>query len=155
MVAQSMTATSDGVIFVSNDAVVFSDNAIISAKIVLLNSKISQSKKTMQSAEKNSGKNSLSKSLSKKKKTNLFAKNKPYRVFSDPSSHQDLENQTVFRKNISINTQNPTFNSELTFLYSALNIPIFVHLEKIYTEEFSLSSEFSGTFFSRPPPLFS
>lgn len=41
---------------------------------------------------------------------------------------------------------------ELVFHFKELNIPIFIHLEKIYKVEYAISSEISRSFFSRPPP---
>lgn len=153
MVTQSVASTSEGVIFVSKDAVIFSEGTTISGKMLMMvNSNSIEKKNEPQKVRTESGKKSLSKSLIKKKKTIIVAKNKPNRVFSDTPSNQDLQNEIGFAKNFFAPNQNPTFNSELTFHCRALNIPIFVHLEKKYTEEFSLSSEFSKALFSRPPP---
>lgn len=150
--AQSVQYTTDGIIFTTKDAIIFSDNIEISGKRVVVNSKEIQRKKKNQNIASSSEKNMISKSLIKKKKTIAVAQKKPTKVFSDTQSNHDVENDSVFGQNISIPNQNPTFKSEFIFYYRALNISIYVHLEKIYAEEFSLHSEFSKSFFSRPPP---
>lgn len=150
--AQSVHFNTEGIIFTTKDAIIFSDNGAISGKIVFVNSKKIQRKKEYQNKANSSETKMISKSLIKKKKTIVVAQRKPTKVFSDTQSNHDVENESVFAQNISIPNQNRTFKNELTFHFKALHIPIYVHLEKIYAEEFSLSSQFSKSFFSRPPP---
>ena len=55
----------------------------------------------------------------------------------------------------SLSTINPNFSSfgELSFHYKELNIPIYIHQEKMYSEDIIKSSDFSLFYFSRPPPV--
>jgi hypothetical protein len=141
-----------GTIFVTHDAIIFSDSTNISAKIIVLNVECPKKKLEFQNTKPNSQKREIAKSFIKKDKTVAIPVGKPKVIFSHSQSNQDLKIGGVFGNNNSIQNPNPTCKSELVFHYQALNIPVFIHLEKIYTEEFSLSSESSKALFCRPPP---
>lgn len=82
-------------------------------------------------------------------------KQKPSEFIANTNSDQHILCNSGSDHSVSTTNPNPTIKTKLTFHYRELNIPIFTHLEKIYFEEISLSTEFSKFFFSRPPPFFS
>lgn len=152
--AQSIHEQREAIIFVTNDAVFVSDSGSVSAEIVVISPNKNLSKKEKQPAKVVSEKKLIAKSLGLKKKFDIVVKNKVTTFFISPDSVPDFSSGGFLGKNNSTPTSNFTFDNGLVFHYKAFSIPIFVHSEKIYTEKHFLFSEFSESFYTRPPPVF-
>lgn len=83
----------------------------------------------------------------------IKTKNNHNLFFSNTNSSQTFVFNLGHERSLS--TINPNFSSfgELSSHYKELNIPIYIHQEKMYSEDIIKSSDFSLFYFSRPPPV--
>ena len=140
----------EGIIYLQNGAILYSDKNI-NAKIVYVKTPPSEKKVVKKATVK-----AITIALEKKQKQiKIKESSKPEIFFTNQRSDQNISSGSIAKSFCSTIVSNHVLlKNEVSFHYTEINIPLYLYLEKIYSEEFSLSSEHSQSYFSRPPPSF-
>lgn len=139
----------NAVIFVQNGAILYTDKNI-SSEIVYQK----QIKSEKRLAKKTEPKKTVPALQKKENKIKTTESNNPEIFFTDAHSDKHILSRSGSNFVFVLPVYNTISIKQVAFHYTQLNIPTYLYLEKIYSEEFSLSSEHSKSYFSRPPPSF-
>ena len=142
---------SEGVIYVSGNAVLFGENSISNGKIIEIEStKENVSREPVISTVE---KPTAMVPLKKKIATKVLPKpSKPKFVFNSTAPEESFGASTTFNNKNSLIIPTYTAQDVVVCHYTELITPTFLYLLNIYTADFSKTASLSQFLFSRPPP---
>lgn len=150
--AQSFDHSSEGIIYVTENSVVVSYSSNFSGRIVTIAAVKNGYKKEKKPVKIISEKSLSLKAASLKKKSKVITQRKSKLFLKKTESSHEILNGNSLAKNNSVQRSSHTVENEVVFHYTKFNTPVYVHLEKIYKDKNLVLSEFSDSFYSRPPP---